>query len=220
MSGAEAGAGAWLEGAGKGFAAASATWRPDSADGNGSGGYELSYYAAYGLRPRLTLGLDLNQSGRLSGHALLFARLPLRGQGRHRIALEAALGGSHQTGDWQPMQRLTLSYGHGFSTARRSGWLALDAAFELRQGGMQEIWKLDGTLGFNRPGAAAPMLQLEASKPEGQRMSAALTPVLRLPLPQQRELILGLEYRLRADRAPASGARHSLGLELGVWQKF
>lgn len=210
-------AGAWLEGEGKGFASASAAWRQDE-EGNGS--YELSYYAAYGLRPKLTLGLDLNQNARVSGHALLFARLPLRAAGRHRIAVEAALGGSHQTGLWQPMQKLTLSYGQGFSTARHSGWLALDAAYELRQGGAQRIWKLDGTLGLNRPGAAAPMLQLEAARPEDAQASFGVTPALRLPLPQARELILALEYRLRPGSPAASGRRHSLGLELGLWQKF
>lgn len=200
--------GAWLEKPGQGFAAASATYRQAGSEG----AYELSYYGAYGISPKLSLGVDLNQHADISGHALVFARLPLRKGPRYRLAVEAGAGGNHVRGLWQMMQKTTLSYGRNFRTGATGGWLAVDAAYELRNGGREAIWKLDATLGLRRPGKPAPMLQIETSKPEGSRFSYALTPALRLPLKAGRELVLGLEYRQAGQR--------SLGLELGLWQRF
>lgn len=207
---APAAAGAWLEAAGEGFAAASATLR-NSPSRNAP---ELSYYGAFGAAPRLTLGVDLNSSTGLWGHALIFARLPLHQGARHRLAAEIGAGGNHLHGRWQVMQRATLSYGQGFETAAgRSGWLAVDAAYELRSGGTEAIWKLDATLGLNAPGRPAPMLQLETSWPQGGAPGFVLTPSLRYPLPGRRELILGLAVD-GGSREPA------LGLKLGLWQRF
>ena len=200
--------GAWLEAPGKGFASASAAYRQTSRGAQ----HELGYYGAYGITPKLTLGIDLNRNADVSGHALVFARLPLREGGRYRLALETAFGGNHDRGIWMTMQRTTLSYGRGFGTGGTSGWLAIDAAYELRNSGLAAAWKLDATLGLNRAGKAAPMLQIETYKPDGGTFSYSLTPSLRYPLRSGRELLIGLEHR--------SAAEHSLGLKLGVWQKF
>ncbi|NSY39103.1 hypothetical protein [Leisingera sp. ANG59] len=200
--------GAWLETPGRGFATASASYRRTASGAQ----HELSYYGAYGITPKLTLGVDLNQTGDLSGHALVFARMPLHQGARYRLAAEAAFGGNHDRGVWMMMQRTTLSYGRGFGTGTASGWLAIDAAYELRNSGLAAVWKLDATIGLNRPGKPAPMLQIETSKLDGGTFSYTLTPSLRYPLRSGRELILGLEHR--------SAGEGSLGLKLGLWQKF
>lgn len=200
--------GAWLETPGQGFAAASASYRQTSSGAQ----HELNYYGAYGITPKLTLGVDLNQTGDLSGHALVFARLPLREGGRYRLAAEAAFGGNHNRGHWMMMQKATLSYGRSFNTGTASGWLAIDAAYELRNNGLAAVWKLDATLALNRPGKPAPMLQIETSRPDGGAFSYTLTPSLRYPLRSGRELIVGVEHR--------SAGEGSLGLKLGLWQKF
>lgn len=200
--------GAWLEPPGQGFASASAAWRHTGR----TTALELGYYGTYGVTPKLTLGVDLNRNADVSGHALLFARLPLHRGERGRLAVEAAAGGNHFQGLWQPMQKTTLSYGRSIETARGFGWLAIDAAYELRNSGLDAIWKLDATAGLNRSGKPAPMLQAEVSKPEGGQLIYALTSSLRYPLKQKRELIVGLEYRQAGER--------SLGLKLGLWQKF
>lgn len=207
---APAAAGAWLEPAGRGFASASAVVRnQDAGDGP-----ELSYYGAYGAAAQLTLGVDLNNGSGLSGHALVFARLPLHQGTRHRLAAEIAIGGNHVQGRWMMMQRAALSYGRGFETAAgRSGWLAVDAGYELRSSGAQATWKLDATLGLNLPARPAPMLQLETSWPEGGAPGYVLTPSLRYPLAGSRDLIVGL--------AMDGGSKGSaLGLKLGLWQRF
>ncbi|MBQ4825233.1 hypothetical protein J4729_11850 [Leisingera sp. HS039] len=200
--------GAWLEKPGRGFASASATYRQTGDEG----AQELSYYGAFGITSKLTLGIDLNQSSAGSGHALMFARSQLHAGPRFRLAVETGVGGNHYQGLWQMMQKTTLSYGRSFETGQSTGWLAVDTAYELRNSGFDAAWKLDATIGLNRPGKVAPMLQVETSKPGGGRFSYALTPALRYPLDGSRELILGLEYR--------NTGRRSLGLEMGVWQRF
>ena len=200
--------GAWLEPPGQGFASATAAWRHTGR----TAALELGYYGTYGVTSELTLGVDLNRNADVSGHALLFARLPLHTGERARLAVETAAGGNHFRGLWQLMQKTTLSYGRGIETGRGSGWLAIDAAYELRNSGLDAIWKLDATIGLNRSGKPAPMLQAELSKPEGGQLIYALTSSLRYPLKQKRELIVGLEYRQAGQR--------SLGLKLGLWQKF
>ncbi|MGR3761893.1 hypothetical protein ACUXV3_17440 [Roseobacteraceae bacterium NS-SX3] len=209
-----AAAGAWVQERGQGSAAATATVRK----GEDGMEQELGFYGDYGLSGRLTLGVDLNARtgiapyvpGTGSGHALLFLRLPLLDRGGHHIAAETGLGASKSQDRWQPMQRLTLSYGRGFGGGRLQGWLALDASWERR--GSAGLWKLDGTLGFNRPGRPAPMLQVETTHTSGAPLSYAVTPALRWPLKGRRELITGVEYR-RADS-------RSLGLEIGLWHRF
>lgn len=200
--------GAWLEKPGRGFASASATYRQS----DGEGAHELGYYGAYGLAPKLTLGVDLNQNADVSGHALLFARLPLWHAGRNRLAAEAGIGGNHFQGSWQVMQKTALSFGRSFRTRNGSGWLAIDAAYELRNGGEDGIWKLDAALGLRRPGKFAPMLQIETSRPESGELSYAVTPSLRYALSPRQELVLGLEHRRAQQR--------SLGLKLSLWQRF
>lgn len=200
--------GAWLEQPGQGFAAASAAYRHTGS----AAAHELGYYGAYGISPGLTLGIDLNQNADVSGHALVFARLPLHTGARYRLAVETGAGGNHVRGLWLLMHKTTLSYGRSLTTRRGDGWLAVDAAYELRGSGQEAIWKLDATIGLNRPGRPAPMLQAEFSKPEGGSFSYTLTPSLRYPLKDKRELVVGLEYRQAGQR--------SLGLKLGLWQKF
>lgn len=197
--------GAWLEPPGQGFAAASATYR--TADGKAA--HELSYYGAYGISPGLTLGVDLNRYAQDSGHALIFARLPLHSGARYRLAVETGFGGNQTQGQWLLMQKTALSYGRSIGA---SGWLSVDAAYELRNGGLDAVWKLDASLGLNRPGKLAPLLQIETARPESGGFAYALTPALRVPLGGSRELVVGLEYRQAGQR--------SLGLELGLWQRF
>ncbi|MBY6137696.1 hypothetical protein KUV61_17810 [Nocardioides marinus] len=202
-------AGAWLEPVGAGFTSASATFRTRQADPEP----ELSFYGAYGLTPGVTLGVDLNSNRALSGHAVLFARLPLHQGPTHRVAAELGLGGNRVEGRWHMMQKATLSYGRGFQTgAGHSGWIAVDASYELRNSRTQPIWKLDGTLGLNTGAAFAPMIQLETAWPQGGQPSYTLTPSLRYQLPERRELLIGL--------ALGHEKRSSFGLKLGLWQKF
>jgi len=211
-----AGAGAWLEQVGGGFLSASLRARPS--------GQELGAYAAYGLTPRLSFGIDINQSrdeGRDSAHALAFVRLPLRQRDQGwQLAVEVAAGQARSGADWTGMQRLTLSAGRGLDWRGQdwrgpdwqagTGWVALDLAREWR--GSSRAWKLDTTLGVNRAHGPAPMLQAELYLPEESEMIWKLLPALRWSLSSRRELVTGVEWR-------SSGSAR-LGLKVELWHRF
>ncbi|WP_254682638.1 hypothetical protein L0Z66_01625 [Phaeobacter sp. BS34] len=219
-------AGAWLQQEGQGFSATSLTLRRDLAAVRGlSPGQripaEFGYYGEYGLHARWTVGVDLNVSRGRSAHALLFARRPLPQLGRANTAVELALGLNQSSEVWAPMQRVTLSYGRGFDTRWRdralSGWIALDLGHEWRSKGLEQTWKLDATVGLNRPGKLAPLLQVETSKTAGAAVSVAVTPSLRVPLARRfgkdaPELVIGLQHKRAETR--------SLGVKLAIWHRF
>lgn len=209
-------AGAWLEEAGTGFASADLRLRGE--------GYDLGYFASYGLGERLTIGLDLNDGSGGGGHGLAFLRLPLhqRDDGL-RLAFELALGANHNGDRWRRMQKYTLSAGYGFVPARgpwHSGWVSADLAREYRDAGLSRAWKLDATLGLNRRQGAAPLLQIELFRSDNGALTASILPSLRYKWRTRsgisRDVIVGLEYR------PKSNARatDSLSLRFGLWQPF
>ena len=201
--------GAWQREADHGFASATATLR----NSNGIWATELGYYGDYGLTDWLTLGVDLNDSNDISGHAMLFARLPLNThKQRHRLAIEMALGGAHYQGRWQQMYKLTLSYGYSFESKWGSGWLAIDGAYEMRGTGSEPILKLDATVGLVNPDHIRPILQVETAKINGHPLFYTVTPGLQIPLGEETLLLIGAEHRVNVER--------SLGLKIGVWHRF
>ncbi|MDE4134486.1 hypothetical protein PXK00_15305 [Phaeobacter sp. QD34_3] len=203
-------AGPWIQDHKGIFTSASATLRQTAM---GDWRHELNYYGEYGWSDHLTLGLDLHQNHRDSGHAMLFARLPLgRRNGSFPVAVSLSVGGAHWQGRWDGIYRVTLSAGHGFPTRTGSGWATIDATYERRAAAPDPLWKLDATLGFNRHGALSPMLQIETSKSPGQALSYAIIPSLRYRITAQKELVVGLERKQAANR--------SLGLRIALWHRF
>ena len=211
--------GAWKRPVGTGFAATSFALR-NTDQGLKS---EFGYYRDFGLNSRLDLGIDLNHTVSQSGHALLFARLPLQQRpDATRFATELALGGNHSQGIWQPMYRLTLSAGRSYPTRQGDIWGSFDLIYEKRGDAEKALWKLDGSFGMNTGRRLSPLLQIETAFGNGTDFSYAITPSLRiklsgLSLPAQKvfetsELVIGVEYR--------QAETQSLGLKIALWQRF
>ncbi len=201
--------GAWLREKGSGFASATITQRT----GHGVWSSELGYYADYGLTSLVTLGIDLNDNDNLSGHALVFVRIPLgQTSRRHHMAVELALGASHYLNSWVPMQKVTLSYGRAFDSNWGPGWLAIDGAYEIRGLNTEPILKLDATIGLSDPEHLRPILQIETAKISGHPLFYTITPGLQIPLNPDTRLLIGAQHRVTTKR--------SLGLKLGVWHSF
>jgi len=202
--------GAWLRETGRSFRALTLLLRHGDPDAR----HELSLYQDYGIGPRLTLGLDLNERPGITGHMLIFARLPLTRPGtRTKLAIETAVGGHHWRGAWNPMYRVTLSLGRGALFGRRgAGWLAVDAGYERRLGNARPTYKLDATLGFSAPGRIRPILQLETAKTPGQALSWALAPGLLIDRRDRGAWLIALERK--------SAGRETIGLKFGLWQRF
>jgi hypothetical protein len=201
--------GAWLREKDSGFSAVSATLRQRDQ----SYEYETSAYGEYGLLPNLTIGFDLNQTPGLTGHALVFARLPLAyDPDRGRIAFELGLGAQQFFGRWSPMQKFTLSYGGKITGRLGPGWLSIDLATELRSETPGAIYKLDATLGFNGPQLVQPLVTIETLKTTQAPLFWSVTPSLRITGQKDLSWLIGLEYR-------AAQAR-TTGLKISIWRSF
>lgn len=225
----EAGAGAWKLPQGHGFTSASVTLRHQGSHLR----EELSIYGDYGFSKHFDLGLDLNQVANASGHAMVFARLPLRQTSKGlRLSTELAAGGSHFRGKWSGIYRLTLSAGTNFATAHGSGWGNLDLRYEKRSNQDHPLWKLDGSLGLHGSGRFSPLLAIETAKARGQNLTYTIIPSVRIKLSGQsfrprsrriqnqighrfsntRDLVVGLSYR--------HAETQSLGLKIALWHRF
>ena len=202
-------AGAWMRDPKAGFMSVTTTLR----NVPGPVRYETSLYADYGLTPRLSLGVDVNERPGTTGHVMIFARRPL-GQpgGKTRFAMELAVGGYHWKGQWNHMAKSTLSMGYNFSSLWGAGWLSIEAAVEMRGGAPELIYKLDATVGLPPKRRFGPILQLETAHIRGNPLSWSLTPGLMIKSRNSITWLVGLEYK--------SASQTSLGLKLGLWRGF
>ena len=201
-------AGPWPRAEGAGFFSASYTARPQRA----GQAHEASVYGEYGLTARLTAGADLHWQDGDAGHVLIFARYPLPQVQELRSAVQLAAGGYRGSGRSGGMARLTLTSGRGLRTRYGPGWWSVDAAAEWRKGRPGPVWKLDATLGLTPDWKLKPLLQVEASKLEGQDLVWSLLPGVRIRAGRNRSVVASAEYR--------SAARRTLGIRIGVWQEF
>lgn len=197
--------GAWQRERGAGFAAGSAILR------DGSAPREFSLFTEYGLRPDLTIGLDVNGRADKVGHALLFARIPIARPGRTgRLALQLGLGLHHYSGDTAPMGRFGFLYGRSLGT---TGWFGVEPAVEYRSGLGQPLYKLDAVLGLPASGPVQAMIKLETIYKHGYGAGWTLTPGVILGRRNGARWIAGVEYK-------RGGGTDSIGLALGLWHSF
>ena len=203
-------AGAWLRAKGTGFASTTSTVRQFS----DQIWQETSVYIEYGLGKRLTMGVDYNQGSTTSGHALLFARIPL-GKPNHKYRFSAELGlGMHYLGYFQgKMHKLTLSYGRSVTTRFGPGWLAIDLASEQRQGLPGPTIKLDTTFGLTGERRLQPMIQIETSQPAIGPINWAIIPSIRIRGKKKRTWVIGAERK-------STGGFSSIGVRLAFWHEF
>lgn len=206
-------AGAWLRDSGAGFLSTGLAIRDSSRVLRP----EYSFYGEFGLSPRLTLGLDLNESqgpsGGHSGHALLFARFPIaRGWHNTKVAIELGLGGSHYLGKWNGMIKSTLSVGRGFSSRWGEGWINVDTALELRRPASTPAFKLDATLGLSNGMRFRPMLQIESTYITGKPLIWAVIPSVMIDTRNNQTWVVGIERK--------TSGHSTVGIRFGVWRKF
>lgn len=197
-------AGAWLRQEGTGFASTSSyVASPFSADTAYHG-----LYVEYGLTPRLTLGLDLGRGVTGQNKTVVFARVPIKGEGRDRLAFELGAG----TIAGQQTLRPGLSYGRGLDTALGPGWLAVDSFAEVALISGEVDYKTDITLGVTRPGGTRWMIQAQMGRAYGEPAFLRLVPSAVIPLGQGWHMELGVSKAL-------TGAREH-GVKFGLWYEF
>ncbi len=201
--------GAWLQEKDSAFTAASvAAFRNQ----DGSFDYKSSFYAEFGYRPNLTIGLDLEERQDLNGHALMFARIPVADFGQWgRFSAEFGAGAHHKQARAWALYKVTLSYGKGFQTGRGNGWLAIDAALENRtHDGVYR--KLDFTAGLSSDRLLNPLIQVETAYRSGEPLYWKARPSVMIRAKDSAiTWVLGLE---RND------ARDDTGIKLAIWNRF
>ncbi|MDX1782131.1 MAG: hypothetical protein R3256_12535 [Thalassovita sp.] len=198
-------AGAWLREQGGGFLSVS-TYLLEA----GSGGQNYAgIYLEYGLKPRLTLGLDLGRG--VSGHtkSIAFLRLPLgSADGPHRFALDAGFGeiAGH------PTFRPGFSYGYGFDSGLGQGWLSLETMVEMDLRDRDTDYKVDLTIGLAPNHKLKLLLQLQSGRAAGDPFFLRVVPSLTRRIGKGWQAEFGFTRELIGGRAS--------GLKLGLWKRF
>lgn len=202
-------AGAWLREKGGGFLSFSTTgYFTDS-----GARQQNSVYLEYGLIENLTIGIDGHQNPYGYGHALAFIRLPIYHTPRQgRFSTELSLGAHHDLGRTSRMWKATLSYGYGYESRWGSGWLAIDAALEVRTSDNRRRRKLDITAGMNADRLLNPMLNIETARDRSGRQYWAITPAIIIRGKAGTRWITGIEKR--------SAYPDAYGLKIAMWRDF
>jgi hypothetical protein len=204
-------AGAWLQDQGRTFLAASSTTRL-TRDGLMAQG-EGAVYGEHGLSKTLTFGADVNVTADSYGHAIGFLRRPIGPQTKPvRLAYEAGAGARRVNGEWDPVVRLGLSFGHGITRPVGYGWFGLDSSVEIgtTQGDLSA--KLDATLGLPLSARLLTLVQIETTHWPDNTSVVAITPSLLWEFRADRFVKLGIEAR--------SAQTDTLGLRIGFWHEF
>ncbi|WP_254446005.1 hypothetical protein [Ruegeria sp. HKCCD7255] len=201
--------GAWLREKGTAFTAFSATAFKED---HGIYSYKTSFYSEWGLRPKLTIGLDAEERHDYYGHALVFARFPLADfNAKGRLAGEIGVGAHHEGLRAWALYKATLSYGKGFDSAFGNGWIAIDSALEYRHP-LDLFRKLDFTVGLSSKRRFDPLLQIETTYISGQPLYWAARPSLMYrPKSGKQTWIIGIE---------ANAVQNRPGLKFALWQTY
>ncbi|EBA08288.1 hypothetical protein [Sagittula stellata] len=202
-------AGAWQRAKGAGFAMVSAqvSWPQDLSNGNGLAPTEdyQTFYLEYGLRPRLTLGLDLGRSVSGGDKTVVFFQVPLRDRDTGpKVALQMGLGRI----DSDDVVRPGLSVGWG----RERGWLSIDMLAEMHAGTGRHDLKLDVTWGRNLAQDRKLIVQMQSGLRHGDPAFARIVPSYVVPLGRRLKAEIGGSYGLAGDS--------SMGLKFGLWTEF
>jgi len=178
--------------------------------GSGAVAMESTIYAEYGLRPELTLGLDLSLKDDGTGAAAIFARVAAFDQGNVTAAFDAGLGARQDPGGPVPFVSGGLSVGTDWRTARGPGWAV--ARVSARYSPEEPArFKLDATIGQTVRPRMKLLFGVELAQSGGR--SAAVVPGIAYALRDGRSIYAGLEAR----RAPGIT---SYGLRAGLWHQF
>lgn len=177
-----------------------------------SGEVEYGLFAERGVTPWLTLGVDLNDNG-TSGHALVFARLPIL-RGQWVAAVDLAAGGHRYQSDTGAMGRALFGLGRNVSLAGAPGWAALSVGPEWREGNSGLAWKADGVLGFKADRWVNPILSVETFLAPNNDFYWSIIPGALIDGRKSgRTWLLGVEQK-------GGPGEMTTGLRLGYWIDF
>jgi len=202
-------AGAWLRDPETAFMSVSGTMRYL----HGFWQSENSLYGEFGLAPRVTLGVDINETPGIAGHLFVFARVPVGPADRRtKVAFEFGLGAHHWLDQWGMMVKSGISVGRSFTNRWGDGWFNIDTALELRRPNPDPAFKLDATLGLFSGRRIRPLLQFESTYVPDNPLIWSISPVVLIDGRNNTTWLIGLERK--------TAGRSSPGLIFATWRRF
>lgn len=204
-------AGAWMREEGTGFFSSSIEH-----DGVQQG--NSSTYLEYGLRPDLTMGLEISielfPESSSTSYAGFFLRRPLGNpDGTNRWAWRLGAGAAWSWETTQPYLETGLHWGRGLELWQRNGWAAVDGTlkWETMTGG--QIAKVDATVGLELTERLKGMLQVFLEYDQ-DRTTRKLSPSVLWAPPD-----FG-EFTFQFGAVIEQGNEDHPTLKLGLWREF
>lgn len=173
--------------------------------------YDPTIYLEYGLRPRLTIGIDgFTADKGTAGSLFVFARFPLGPTDQpDKLAMSISTGATLMpNGSLEETPRIGLHWGRGLET----GWLAADTVIShgLTRGITQA--KIDGTWGYNFADDWSSVVVGTAGIGLTGDFYAKVSPSIVYQLNETISVRMGLVQALTGDLGS--------GLSLEAWMRF
>ena len=205
-------AGAWMRAEGEGFLSLGFRAFEDAATAKQR--LEQNVFFEYGLRPRLTLGAQVNYNAEQKGEGSIFLRLPLRNDDRPgKLAAEIAIGAESTDGiTFDPYLKTGVSWGRGVILGGRDGWINLDGAVQWSSADAPPLFKLDATLGLTLSDRFQVIGQGLFEADENGESLTMVPSVIYTPKRGKTRFVVGLEHK--------TGRDDSTGVRFGLWREF
>ena len=200
-------AGPWLRDEGAGFLSFSSTI--EEAKEPGAADTFTTLYGEYGLRPKLTLGVDMGVDELGFYKAIAFAVMPVTQLSSERkISLEFGVG----TTDGAPVMRPGFAIGHGVSFNGMSGWMSFETRAEIQIWDADLAISTDVTFGLNATKQTKWIFQLQQGGAMSDPDYLRFAPSVVVQTGNGRHLELGMTAGVQNASA--------VGLKIGLWHEF
>jgi hypothetical protein len=174
-------------------------------------------YLEYGISETTTAVADFGiarlQNSPSGGYATLSLRRSLLpAKSASKLSYEIGVGTGWIGEEFLPHIRTGLSWGHGISLAKKSGWTTVEGAVNWDLTNQLHIAKLDATLGINFTDVTAGMLQIYSAHTVEDSFATIAPSVVISPK--------NGKYRLQIGTESQFGDIQNSALKLGLWREF
>jgi len=206
-------AGPWPREEGKSFLSVSTSFSwPQDALGHDQWRYSSVYYE-YGLRRRLTFGLDAGSNADGNYAAFVFLRTPILESAKpHLFSLRAGLGATGGGAGHDTVVMAGAAWGRGFESRFGGGWATLDLQAHYLVDAGELIVKADATVGVKPTDKWKVMMQVQSGSYPNNDPFLRLAPSVAWSWAPGRHLEIGGQIGLVND--------DRVGLKIGTWFEF
>lgn len=170
-------------------------------------------FAEYGLRPKLTLGLDAQLTDQGDYSAILFLRRPIIEKSQsHRFAFQGGVGIVEKAKKSDYLIQGGFAWGKGIETKFGSGWMSLDSSLEYHLDSADVVTKADFTFGVKPSTRTKLMVQVQTGAYPGSDPYVRFAPSIAREFGKGRHLVLEGNFGVLGES--------KAGMKLGTWLEF